>query len=59
MSRGEEFKGARLDKPPKGYRRQLREARRECPVCWSVGFHSPLCPKVSQAAAMRAAKEAK
>jgi hypothetical protein len=59
MSRGEEFKGARLDKPPKGYRRQLREARKECAVCWQIGGHDARCPKVSQAAAMRAAKEAK
>jgi hypothetical protein len=57
MSDRSEFKSARMDKPPKGYARQLAKARKECSVCWSVGFHDPLCPKVNQTVAMRKRKE--
>ena len=56
MSRAEEFKAARADKKPKGHSRKLRAARTECRYCWCTGFHDPLCRKVAQAAAMRAAK---
>ena len=56
MKRGEEFKQARADRPPKGHSRKLRAARTECKTCWVTGGHDPLCPRGAQAAAMRAAK---
>ena len=56
MSSSDQFKQARADKLPKGYRRKVRAAQTECRYCWCVGFHDPLCRKVADAAKMRARK---